>query len=62
MREIVARDEPFLREELSRQEALELFTGLKEDYKVELIREIDGEMFSCTVTAGISWTSAAVRT
>ncbi|MFA5356760.1 MAG: threonine--tRNA ligase [Candidatus Omnitrophota bacterium] len=40
MREIIARDEPFVREELSKEEALKLFSGLKEDYKLSLIREI----------------------
>src|SRR3989338_6200796 len=38
MREIIAKDEPFVREEVSRGEALRLFKKLKEDYKVSLIQ------------------------
>ena len=37
MRQIIKSDLPFIKEELSREEALELFKKLKEDYKVELI-------------------------
>jgi len=45
MQEIVQKDEPFIREELSKKEALALFKKLKEDYKVELIQELaDGEI------------------
>jgi len=40
MREIIAKDEPFLREELTKKAALELFKKLKEDYKVELIQAL----------------------
>jgi threonyl-tRNA synthetase len=40
MREIIAKDEPFLREELTKQAALGLFKKLKEDYKVELIQAL----------------------
>jgi len=37
MKEIIAADYPFIREELSRQKALELFNVRGEAYKVELI-------------------------
>ena len=37
MQEIIGRDEPFVREELDKAKAVELFKFLKEDYKVELI-------------------------
>ncbi len=37
MQEIIKKDEPFIREELSKKEGLSLFKKLKEDYKVELI-------------------------
>lgn len=37
MREIIASDEKFIREEISREAAIKLFQELKEDYKVELI-------------------------
>ncbi len=40
MQEIIGRDEPFIREELDKAKAAELFKALKEDYKLELIREI----------------------
>lgn len=46
MREIIAKDEPFVREEVSREEALKLFKKLKEDYKVSLIQEISDENVS----------------
>src|SRR3989338_4748250 len=37
MQEIIQKDEPFIREELSKKEALALFKKLKEDSKVGLI-------------------------
>ncbi|MDD4939268.1 MAG: threonine--tRNA ligase [Candidatus Omnitrophica bacterium] len=40
MSQIIAKDEPFTREELPKDKALKLFEGLREDYKVSLIREI----------------------
>ncbi|MEE8449792.1 MAG: threonine--tRNA ligase [Thermodesulfobacteriota bacterium] len=40
MREIIARDLPFIREELPRGKAIELFNRLGEDYKVELLNEM----------------------
>ena len=40
MRQIIANNEPFVREELSKDKALEMFTKLKEDYKVELIKSL----------------------
>jgi threonyl-tRNA synthetase len=40
MRQIISRNEPFVREELKKEEALKLFAGLKEPYKLELIRQI----------------------
>ncbi len=40
MQEIIGRDEPFIREELDKAKAAELFKSLKEDYKLELIRDI----------------------
>jgi threonyl-tRNA synthetase len=46
MRDIIARNEPFIREELSKKEALDLFKKLKENYKVELIQEIPDEKVS----------------
>jgi len=47
MREIIERDYPILRKELSRQEAIKLFEDLKEKYKVEIIKEIpEGEPIS----------------
>jgi threonyl-tRNA synthetase len=46
MQEIIKEDKPFIREELSKKEALDLFKKLKEDYKVELIQEIPDEKLS----------------
>ncbi len=40
MREIVARNEPIVRREMSRKEAIDLFGKKGENYKVELIREL----------------------
>jgi len=40
MQEIIKKNEPFIREELGKNEALELFKKLKEDYKAELIKEL----------------------
>ncbi|MCX5669279.1 MAG: threonine--tRNA ligase [Candidatus Omnitrophica bacterium] len=38
MQKIIARDEPFVQEELDKIKAIELFEGLKEKYKIELIQ------------------------
>ncbi|MBM3243708.1 MAG: threonine--tRNA ligase [Candidatus Omnitrophica bacterium] len=46
MHEIICSNEPFIREEMSRQEAIKLFRGLKEDYKVELLESITDEKVS----------------
>jgi threonyl-tRNA synthetase len=43
MREIIRRDYPILRRELSREEALRLFRDLKEKYKVDIINRIPPE-------------------
>ena len=42
MSEIVARDLPIRREEWSRDEAIKVFDGVGEKYKVEIIRDIPG--------------------
>ena len=46
MQDIIAKDEPFIREELLKKEAIALFKKLKEPYKVDLINEIPGEKVS----------------
>jgi len=46
MRQIIKNDDPFRRFELSKKEAAELFARLKEDYKLELLREIPEEKVS----------------
>jgi threonyl-tRNA synthetase len=43
MLEIIRKDEPFVREELSKKEASALLKKLKEDFKLELIQEIPDE-------------------
>ncbi|MHB8155737.1 MAG: threonine--tRNA ligase, partial [Candidatus Omnitrophota bacterium] len=42
MQKIIARDEPFVQEELDKTKAIELFEGLKEKYKIELIQGLAG--------------------
>jgi len=44
MKEIVAADHPFVREELPREKAAELFAAKGEDYKVELIRDLPADV------------------
>ncbi|MCM8763028.1 MAG: threonine--tRNA ligase [Candidatus Omnitrophica bacterium] len=46
MQGIIKEDLPFIRQELSKKEALDLFKKLKEDYKIELINEIPEEKVS----------------
>ena len=46
MREIIARNEPFVREELSKQAALELFAQKDEPYKIDLIKGLGDEKIS----------------
>ncbi|MFH7320378.1 threonine--tRNA ligase [Desulfurivibrio sp. D14AmB] len=46
MAEIVAADQPFTREEMGRQAASDFFRGLGQDYKVELLAEIEAEQVS----------------
>jgi threonyl-tRNA synthetase len=44
MREIINADYPFIREELERKKAIELFASRKEDYKVELINDLPADV------------------
>jgi threonyl-tRNA synthetase len=46
MRRIISQNEPFIREELLKPEALELFKKIQEDYKAELIQGIPDEKVS----------------
>ena len=46
MEEIIARDEPFRREEVSKDEAIRLFRDMGENYKVEIIEEIPDDRVS----------------
>jgi threonyl-tRNA synthetase len=46
MREIISADRPFMRKELPRREAIELFKSLNEMYKIELIEEIEDNTVS----------------
>src|SRR3989338_1750694 len=46
MQEIIKNDAPFIKEELPRKKAIELFKKLNENYKVELIEEIPDESVS----------------
>ena len=44
MKEIVASDYPFIREEMPREKAMELFRQKGEDYKVELINDLPADV------------------
>ncbi len=46
MLEIIKKNEPFVRQEISKNQARELFNNLKEDYKIELIRGLADEKVS----------------
>jgi len=46
MREIIAGNAAFVREELEKNAAIDLFRRLKEDYKVELIQNLPGAKVS----------------
>ncbi|MCX5704676.1 MAG: threonine--tRNA ligase [Candidatus Omnitrophica bacterium] len=46
MREMIARNEPFVREELNKQAALDLFANMGEDYKIDLIKGLGDESIS----------------
>ncbi len=46
MQKIIAKDEQFLREDLIKSEAIELFKKINEDYKVELIENLPNEKVS----------------
>lgn len=46
MEEIIKADLPFVRKEVPREEAIEFFATQAEDYKVELIREINSDEVS----------------
>ena len=43
MRQIIGRNQPFIRKEISKKEAQDYFAGLKEEYKLELLKEIPDE-------------------
>lgn len=43
MLDIIKQDKPFLKKEISRKEAIELFEKMGEPYKVELLKEIEDE-------------------
>jgi len=46
MQKIINKDEPFVRQELGRDNAIGLFEKIKEDYKVELIKDLANETVS----------------
>jgi threonyl-tRNA synthetase len=46
MSEIVNKNQPFVREEISREKAIQEFRNLGENYKVELLGEIEDDMVS----------------
>ena len=46
MAEIIKADQPFVRKVVSRREAIDLFRSMGEDYKVELIEDLDADTVS----------------
>jgi threonyl-tRNA synthetase len=53
MKEIIKGRMPFVRKELSREEAVNLFDGLGESYKVELLKEISDETVTLYEVGGV---------
>ncbi|MBU4251701.1 MAG: threonine--tRNA ligase [Candidatus Omnitrophica bacterium] len=53
MQKIIARDDPFLREELDKIKAIELFKKLNEDYKVQLIEALPEQAISIYKTGKV---------
>ena len=46
MKEIIKKREPFIRKEMSRQDAIKMFRDMGEPYKVELLEELDADTVS----------------
>jgi len=53
MKKIIARDEAFLRQELDKSKAIDLFKKMNEDYKVELIKDLPNETVSIYKTGEV---------
>ncbi len=49
MKEIIAADYPFIREEMPRQKAVKLFAGRGENYKVELINDLPADVSTVSI-------------
>lgn len=54
MEEIIEKDLLFTREEISRDEAIERFSGEGENYKVELLKEMEGDTVSLYTQGGFT--------
>jgi len=54
MLEIIKQDNPFVRKIVSRKEAIDLFKKLGEDYKVELLEEIEEDEVSLYEEGGFT--------
>ncbi|GAB4389751.1 MAG: threonine--tRNA ligase [Thermodesulfovibrionales bacterium] len=54
MAEIIKADKPFVRKTMARSEAMELFKGKGEDYKVEILGEIEDEAVSLYEEGGFA--------
>ncbi len=52
MKELISADLPYSRRELSKAEAVEIFGGMGEDYKLELLDEIPDDQVISTYTQG----------
>lgn len=53
MRQIIAKNDPLVREELDKTQAAALFKKLKEDYKVQLIQELEEDTVSIYKTGAV---------
>jgi len=54
MQELIAGDQPFTREEISREEAIARFREQGEEYKVELLQDMDGDHVSLYTQGGFT--------
>jgi len=52
MKELSAQDLPYHRKELSRDEAIDIFRGMNENYKIEILREIPDDQVISTYAQG----------
>ena len=54
MQELIAEDQPFRREEISKKEAIDRFREQGEEYKVELLEDMEGDRVSLYTQGGFT--------